>query len=339
MKSNIYRKHILIRILGYFFTWLFIVVAAELFRGWLHSTEYPFVTQLFLKSDEGEPLDTPFWEIFFSVFGLIYAIVIGLFIVEAHRRARDLAIAVQNELSAIGDIIDFLRYIENGSKKVLRERATRVIKVIEALETYTTKEVIEDLDPTSQTDSSTHSVWGWISSALRSLVSPSPDNKVAVINRRREEVSAIIDAVKSLLPHHAFPGSSEKPAAGESAVVDNDDKYALEAIINKIGAMTTFRAQKTEVAQRGFPPAFYVLMVFMSLVIIVGIGLLDVHSTELHILLMFFTSSATSFLFLLVVDLDNPLTGYWNIKDELDGDVFAIQHRLKSAIERLEAAV
>ena len=48
------------------------------------------------------------WEIFFSVFGLMYAIMVGLLIVEAHRRWRQLSSAIQGELNAIGDIDDCL---------------------------------------------------------------------------------------------------------------------------------------------------------------------------------------------------------------------------------------
>ena len=59
--------------------------------------------------------DIHVWEVFFSVFGLTYAVLVGLLIVESHRRWRDLSSIVQGEHNAINDIYDFLRYFVKDS--------------------------------------------------------------------------------------------------------------------------------------------------------------------------------------------------------------------------------
>lgn len=55
-------------------------------------------------------------EIFFSIFGLVYAIVIGLFVIEGHRRMTDLCSLIHNEINSVDDILDFLVYYEESEQ-------------------------------------------------------------------------------------------------------------------------------------------------------------------------------------------------------------------------------
>ena len=70
------------------------------------------------------PNDNSALEIFFSVFGLVYAIIVGLFVIEAHRRMRELSSLIQNESDAADDIIDFLRYFK-GPEQIAATDAIR----------------------------------------------------------------------------------------------------------------------------------------------------------------------------------------------------------------------
>ncbi len=58
--------------------------------------------------------DNAAWEIFFSVFGVIYAIIVGLLIIEALKRFHDLAATIEQEINAVEDIRDFLIYFEGN---------------------------------------------------------------------------------------------------------------------------------------------------------------------------------------------------------------------------------
>ena len=60
--------------------------------------------------------DTQVWEIFLSVFGLIYAVLIGLLLVEALSRFHEIATIIQNELNAVSDMNDFLRFVDHNEK-------------------------------------------------------------------------------------------------------------------------------------------------------------------------------------------------------------------------------
>lgn len=56
------------------------------------------------------------WEVFFAVFGIVYAILVGMLIVEALSRYNDLQALIAQEACAISDIDDFLVYLEKGDK-------------------------------------------------------------------------------------------------------------------------------------------------------------------------------------------------------------------------------
>ncbi|MFX0202322.1 MAG: hypothetical protein ACFFCW_39930, partial [Candidatus Hodarchaeota archaeon] len=53
-------------------------------------------------------------EIFFSVFGVLYAIVVGLLIIDALRRLRDMSATIQDEVNTIEDVWECIRYIDDS---------------------------------------------------------------------------------------------------------------------------------------------------------------------------------------------------------------------------------
>ena len=70
-------------------------------------------------------------EIFFSVFGVLYAIVVGLLIIDALRRLRDMSATIQDEVNTIEDVWECIRYIDDtGDNQTYKE------KMVEALQRY-----------------------------------------------------------------------------------------------------------------------------------------------------------------------------------------------------------
>ena len=59
------------------------------------------------------------WEEFYSVFGMIYAIVSGFLLVEVLNRFNKLSEVVEAELNAISDVRDFLLYVD-GQEDIKR---------------------------------------------------------------------------------------------------------------------------------------------------------------------------------------------------------------------------
>lgn len=61
-------------------------------------------------------IDSGEWEVFFSVFGIIYAIIVGMLIVEALSRFNNLRALTEQELNAVEDIRDFLIYLDDDDE-------------------------------------------------------------------------------------------------------------------------------------------------------------------------------------------------------------------------------
>lgn len=238
--------------------------------------------------DTSNSQDLTYLELFFAVFGLIYAIIVGLLIVEAHRRIRELSSAVQAELNAAGDINDFLRYFN------ARDRAA-VCQVLQSLLTYI-DDVVKDMKPRRM-------------NALGGDKDPiSQENeRTAIDETRRRHITDIIDRINELPTR------------------DKNDEYALDSIMKKMSAMTSFRAQKTEIARRGFPQSYYTLLILMSLVLVLSLVVFPVDFPWLHYFVVVNITAATYSLYIVIRDLDNPLVGKWTIQNEVEASVRVVQ--------------
>ena len=71
-------------------------------------------------------------EAFYSVFGVIYAIITGLLVVEALRRYHTLQSIIEQELNAIQDIRDFLHYFYDNevAKREIKSRLHKYVKSV-----------------------------------------------------------------------------------------------------------------------------------------------------------------------------------------------------------------
>lgn len=59
------------------------------------------------------------WEEFFSVFGMVYAILSGFLLVDVLNRFNKLSETMEDELNAVEDIRDFLLYIDGGQDETI----------------------------------------------------------------------------------------------------------------------------------------------------------------------------------------------------------------------------
>ncbi len=62
--------------------------------------------------------DVAAWSAFFSVFGIVYAIVAGFLLVTVLTKYSDLTLAIENELNAIETVRDFLTYLNDEGNEV-----------------------------------------------------------------------------------------------------------------------------------------------------------------------------------------------------------------------------
>lgn len=76
-----------------------------------------FIIRTFVSGYINVPLQV--WELFYSVYGVIYAIVIGFILAELLTRFHRLMTCISNELNAVEDIRDFLVYVDKNEKTKL----------------------------------------------------------------------------------------------------------------------------------------------------------------------------------------------------------------------------
>ncbi len=76
-------------------------------------------------------------EIFVSVFGLAYAVIVGLLIIEAHGRMHDLSSAFRSELNAISDIHDCLYFFDDDKDADINNNIyEELITYVDRVRTY-----------------------------------------------------------------------------------------------------------------------------------------------------------------------------------------------------------
>lgn len=221
-------------------------------------------------------------EIFFSVFGLMYAIIVGLLIVEAHRRLRELSSAIESELNAIADIHDCLEYFDDSGQNL------------------SVKEKITD------------SLCAYVKSMEKDLQRMKDTAGRFKIPRFRDR------GIRNLILY-----------VDKLATKDKNDEHALGAMVSKICELTTSRTNRLESGEQCLPSGFYLLILFMSVIIVVGTLLLNVAGVWTHGLIIFATTIALAALFLLLYDMDRPFIGSWTISTEsLDHLREKITHKL-----------
>ena len=233
-----------------------------------------------LRVRSWSPLDgaastvTQVGEVFFSIFGVMYAIIVGLLIVEANRRWRDLSSTIQDEINAIGLIHDCLRYFDDSEGAgARRDLVTSFANYVDVME----------------------SDWPLMEGAWT--------RKNRLLRFTGRGVTEIIDAATKLEPK------------------DETARHAVGKIIDTIGDLTKHRANRLELAEHGLPFGFFLLICFMSLVIVGGVLLLDVPDVWLHGIIVTVIIIALHALAMLLLDMDRPFSGYWSIGKESLADI------------------
>ncbi len=237
---------------------------------------------------EGNPVASSLWESFFAVFGLTYAIIVGLFLVESCRRRNELSSIIYSEVNAIGDIHDCLGYfIKRGkNQKVIDD-------ITEKLRNYV-QSIKQDWDVMRDPRSQAGMGEGGKKKSKK-------DNRLKMFDY--QGVRPIIEHVSELDVDHA------------------GERHALEIISDRVCDITTYRVNRRELAQHGLSSGLYVLIPFMSVVIWVATLLLPVGNDWVHGFIVFSTTVALIALFLLLVDADHPFIGLFSIKKGVLDDV------------------
>ena len=230
---------------------------------------------------DGKGLDIGAWEVFFNIFGTVYAVIAGLILVDEFQRHSQLKEKLELELNALQDIRDFLEYMDVDRViggvpcKTETEKDVQLLAKAEirhALFTYSLSVLSKD--------------WPLMRQGKRNLDSDTTD-----------ELKELMVKINTLV-------------IGK----DNEsDKVGLSSMMALVADITTLRTQRITIVNTTVPVQLKYLIHLMGGVLVLGIMLLGIHNLYLHLLLTFFSSSIILVIYLLFEDLHRPFEGQWKI--------------------------
>jgi len=223
---------------------------------------------------DNKGLDIGAWEVFFNIFGTVYAVIAGLILVDEFQRHSQLKEKLELELNGIQDIRDFLDYMDVVCKSdsEQEEQLIAKAKIRHALFSYCMSILSKD--------------WPLMQQGKRNL-----DSDTTM------ELRELMFKINTLV-------------IGK----DNEsDKVGLRSMMNLVADITTLRTQRITLVNTAVPVQLKYLIYLMGVVLVLGIMLLGIHNIYLHLLLTFFSSSIILIIYLLFEDLHRPFEGQWKI--------------------------
>ena len=239
-------------------------------------------------------IDLTSWSVFYTTYGILYAIIIGFILVGALGRYEQLKLAVDSEINVIQNIRDFLIYFSDSTsiqraelKGSRSEQINVLLNIRQALYTYVKsvyeKEWLEMSDKTEMTD---------------------PDST--------QELKDIIVSVSKL----------------ESQ--DENDSIALTSIINSLSDLTNHRTKRIYLSNEEIPPPIMKLLIFMSIFLVAGFFILGVQNMWVHLIMIISFSATIQLIINLLTDLNTPFSGIWNIDNKR---YVALAEKIKSKMD------
>lgn len=231
---------------------------------------------------EAIKVDPELWGIFFTVFGIVYAILVGFLLLECLNRFNTISTTIQDELNAVQDIRDFAIFVNGneGAKQRIRDTLSAYVKSV----------VDRGWPGMGQIQRERR--------GLLSLFSNSKKESPTLESDTTPELYEVMRAVENI------------------KIIDQSDSIALSAIIGKIGEVTSFRTKRVELAKQSLPPTLHFLIIFMSFILGLSFVLMDVSSVWIHALMIVSVNTAVHLLYMVISDLDHPFEGVWNISSD-----------------------
>ena len=225
-------------------------------------------------------IDLASWAVFYTTYGILYAIIIGFILIGALGRYEQLKLAVDSEINVIQNIRDFLIYFSDSTsiqraelKGSPSEQISVLLIIRQCLYKYVKsvyeKEWLEMSDKTEMTD---------------------PDST--------QELKDIIVSVSKL----------------ESQ--DENDSIALTSIINSLSDLTNHRTKRIYLSDEEIPPPIMKLLIFMSIFLVSGFFILGVQNMWVHLIMIISFSTTIQLIINLLIDLNTPFSGIWNIDNQ-----------------------
>ena len=260
--------------------------------------------------------------VFYSVFGMIYAILTGLLLLEELRRLELLTEKLDLELNALQDIRDFLIYLDGDQHET-------EIKIKTSLMLYV-KSVCEN-------------DWKAMSGKItKKIKDERTEEKIGHAMYKLKDGETNWDKIKRELK--AFKHKVDiditpqlenlMKSINNIKITNESDHISLESIMSLLADVTTYRTQRITLAQNEIPEVLYQLIFFMSSILAIGIILMGVQSLWIHLFIALSINISLIVIYILFQDLKDPFSGTWQISN--DG-YKRLQRRLKVNIKEHKA--
>ncbi len=213
--------------------------------------------------------DVSAWGTFYTVFGVLYAIIAGFLIIEALSKYNTLNELIEEEINELQDIRDLAIYFncdDDLIKKIIFELKGYVQSVIK-FEWQTMKQGTKNLNPDT--------------------------------TREMYEIFSAINEID---------------------LRNKKDEISLQLFMQKMTNITTLRTKRISISTQTLPVALKVLLYFMSSCLILGLLLLGVYNVIIHILMTISLVVSVQLLNSIILDIDNPFEGIWQIQPVLFSD-------------------
>jgi len=208
-------------------------------------------------------IDIGAWGVFYTVFGVLYAIIIGFILISELDKFDNLKRAIDTEVNEIQNVRVLLKYFGDSQMDVINNIRKSLLSYVNSI--YVTE-------------------WGKMETK-----SSLPEFSI--------ELENVIESVSYL--------KSE----------DENDSIALTSMINKLSGLTECRTKRIYLSNEELPPPIMKLLIFMSIILILGFIFMGVQNFWIHLLMVWSLSTTLQLIINLLTDLNNPFNGIWVVEN------------------------
>jgi hypothetical protein len=210
--------------------------------------------------------DVSAWGTFYTVFGVLYAVITGFLIIEALSKYNKIQDIIQEEINTLQDMRDLVSFLH--PEPVIKS------SILTELKEYAQSVAEHELKDNGKSEN-------------------------AKLNKNSDTTKQMYDIFKQI---------------NRIEIKEERDRIFVNMLIQKMMDVTTFRTKRIAVSAQKLPYSLKLLLKFMSWALIAGIVLLGVHSTAIHIVMIVSLVFSLELLKSIILDIDNPYKGLWNIK-------------------------
>jgi len=224
-------------------------------------------------------IDIGSWGVFYTVFGVLYAIIVGFILISELDKFDSLSEAIDTEINEIQNVRVLLKYFGESQKDVINNVRKALLNYVNSI--YITE---------------------WEKMGSKKTLPEFSD-----------ELENVIESVSYL--------KSE----------DENDSIALTSMINKLSGLTVCRTRRISLSNEEIPPPIMKLLIFMSILLILGFIFMGVQNFWIHLFMVWALSTTLQLTINLLTDLNNPFYGIWIVENtNYKGIVGSIDKRISN---------